>query len=103
MKGGVTAANPSRLDLDNVIDFLATVQRKERSAAYRQNDYLRSRRRYHDCTYIEQNYDLASTAACNNKNENWEISISGRTQVGQWFYKSKLRLSCCRVGSEFIN
>lgn len=80
----------SKVDMNNAIDFLSTVQRKERSASYRQSDYLGLKRRKIVPTHRD---DERVRSACSyyQKVGHWEISIEGRIQVGQWFYKSKLR------------
>lgn len=79
----------SKVDMNNAIDFLSTVQRKERSASYRQSDYLGLKRRKIVPTHRD---DERVRSACSyyQKVGHWEISIEGRIQVGQWFYKSKL-------------
>lgn len=84
----------TNLDVVNAIEFLATVQHKEGAANYRQNDYLCLKRKivhsnridYDDdvvrsvCSYLKQNLQTCGQ---------WEISMEGRVQVGQWFFKSK--------------
>jgi hypothetical protein len=90
LKGSITTTN---LDVDNAIEFLATVQRKERAESYRQKDYLCLKRKivhsnrmsYDDevvrsvCSYLNHNLQ---------KHRHWEMSMEGRVQVGQWFFKS---------------
>ena len=81
----------TNLDVVNAIEFLATVQQKERATNYRQRDYLSLKRKSIHSAFDDE----VVRSVCSYMNENlkqrgqWEISMEGRVQVGKWFFKSK--------------
>ena len=82
LNGTVAAAH---LDVVDAIDFLATVQRKERLVCYHQNDYLRSKRkifRSNDISYDDNNMVQSTHSFYQNlqKLGQWEMSMEGRIQ-----------------------
>ena len=83
----------AQLDVVNAIDFLATVQRKERIASYHQSDYLRLKRKIDRSTSICYDGKLVLSECRyyqdHQKGGQWEMTMEGRIQVGQWFFKSK--------------
>lgn len=101
LNGTVASAH---LDVVNSVDFLATVQRKERAANYHQTDYLRCKRKIVHSNRISYDDKLVLSASSYFQQDlqqlgRWEISIEGRIQVGQWFFKSTflLRRDCMQT------
>jgi hypothetical protein len=91
MKGAVVATSNS-VDLVTVVEFLATIQRKEKVAIYQQSDYLRPKRKFNDTKDISYDEEVISLSCAQQRMEqigSWEISTTGRIQVGQWYFKSK--------------
>jgi hypothetical protein len=89
--GTVTFAH---LDVVNTaIDFVTTLQRKERVVNYQKTDYLGLKRkivRSSNISYDDNNAVLSATNYYQGlqKLGQWEMSMEGRVQVGQWFFKS---------------